>query len=74
MDPSVLIIFSIGTIESLKSHDHAQVHCGNQKLSWHGTTVQATQQLANNIDGRTDNRRRSRESSSPSHSSQEKTQ
>ena len=40
MDPSVLtILFSVDNIDFLKSH--AQVYCGNQKLSWHGTTIQA---------------------------------
>jgi hypothetical protein len=70
MDPSTLTIFSMDNIDFLKSH--AQVYCGNQKLSWHGTTIQATQPLENIKDGQTENRKRSRESSSPSHSSQKK--
>ena len=70
MDPSVLTIFSMDNIDFLKSH--AQVYCGNQKLSWHGTTIQAIQPLANIKDGPTENRRRSRESSPPSQSSRKK--
>ena len=50
----------------LKSY--TQVYSGNQKLSWHGTTLQAVQPLPNIKDGQVDNRRRARETSSPSHS------
>lgn len=66
LDPSVLTVFSIDNIDFLKSH--AQVYCGNQKLSWHGTTLQGIQPLANIKDGQSDSKRRARDSSSPSHS------
>ena len=70
MDPSVLTIFSMDNIDFLKSH--AQVYCGNQKLSWHGTTIQAIQPLTSIKDGPTENRRRSRDSSPPSQSARKK--
>ena len=41
LDPSILTMFSLDNIDFLKSY--AQVYCGNQQLSWHGTTVQAVQ-------------------------------
>ena len=41
LDPSMLRMFSLDNIDFLKSY--AQVYCGNQQLSWHGTTVQAVQ-------------------------------
>ena len=66
----MLTIFSMDNIDFLKSH--AQVYCGNQKLSWHGTTIQAIQPLASTKDGPTENRRRSRESSPPSQSAWKK--
>ena len=59
LDPSILTIFSMDNIDFLKSH--AQVYCGNQKLSWHGTTIQATQPLPNVRDSQSDGRRKARE-------------
>ena len=41
LDPYVVTIFSVDNIDFLQSY--AQVYCGNQQLSWHGTTVQAVQ-------------------------------
>ena len=66
LDPSILTIFSMDNIDFLKSH--AQVYCGNQKLSWHGTTIQATQPLPNVRDSQSDSRRRARESTFPPNS------
>ena len=66
LNPSVLTIFSMDNIDFLKSH--AQVYCGKQQLSWHGTTIQAIQPLPHIEDDQTINRRRTRESHSPPHS------
>ena len=41
LNPTVITLFSMDNIDFLQSH--AQVFCGNQQLSWHGTTVQAVQ-------------------------------
>ena len=41
LDHSILTVFSLDNIDFLKSY--AQVYCGNQQLSWYGTTVQAVQ-------------------------------
>ena len=41
LNPAVITLFSMDNIDFLQSH--AQVFCGNQQLSWHGTTVQAVQ-------------------------------
>ena len=38
LDPNALTMFSLDNIDFL--HSNAQVFCGNQQLSWHGTTVQ----------------------------------
>ena len=39
LDPSGVIMFTMDNIDFLCSH--AQVFCGKQNLSWHGTTLQA---------------------------------
>ena len=49
---SKFTVFSVDNIDFL--HSHAQVFCGNQHLSWHGTTIQAVQphvspQLESNV-------------------------
>ena len=44
------------------------MYCGKQKLSWHGTTIQAIQPLPHIEDDQTVNRRRAWESHSPPHS------
>ena len=41
LHPSVLTVVSMDNIDFLQSY--AQGYCGNQHLSWHGTTVQAIQ-------------------------------
>ena len=46
LDPSILTVFSMDNIDFLKSY--TQVFCGNQQLSWHGTTVQAVQTKPSN--------------------------
>ena len=41
LDPSNITVFTVDNIDYL--HSYAKVFCGNQKLSYHGTTIQAVQ-------------------------------
>ena len=70
LGPSILTVFSVDNIDFMKSY--AQVYCGNQQLSWHGTTVQAVQTKPSHQETAqlpdTTSRRRSRDVVSPHHS------
>ena len=70
LDPSILTVFSVDNIDFMKSY--AQVYCGNQQLSWHGTTVQAVQTKPSHQETTqlpdTTSRRRSRDVVLPHHS------